>query len=263
MARLIKRFTGSAISHLSGVDNLDIMSDDFNLAEAHAFTLNYLAENGFTSSATPYYVEIQCSDKTPGITMKVRDTDIFVTIDEKDAAEQIVSKLSDSQASLWASDYIYHYAQVLGDMHAATLLEKEKNLYQGCHFDYPAIYINDVPIMIARKARSYTADDEERAIILEDTVSILENMTGNTPMQLRMSSTNYVWTIDNIRAVHNTDTKISYVTAGKVSSVQPKEQITGSIPADIFNASDEEVKAFLRQKSIIQEDNTFDDIDLF
>lgn len=263
MARLIKRFTGSAISHLSGIDNLDIMSDDFNLAEARAFSLNYLAENGFTSSTTPYYVEIQCSDKTPGITMKIRDTDIFVTIDEKDAAEQIVSELSDNQASLWTSDYIYHYVQVLGDIYAATLLEKEKMLYQGCHFDCPAIYINDVPVMIARKARSYTVDDAERAIILEDTVSIFENMTGNTPMQLRMNSTNYTWIIDNIRAVHNTDTKINYVTAGKINAVQPKEQITDSIPADIFNASDEEVKAYLRQKSIIQEDNTFDDIDLF
>ena len=263
MARLIKRFTGSAISHLSGIDNLDVMSDDFNLAEAHAFTLNYLVENGFTTSGTPYYVEIQCSDKTPGITMKVRDTDIFVTIDEKDAADQIVSELSDSQASLWASDYIYHYAQVLGDMYAATLLEKEKNLYQGCYFDYPAIYINDVPIMIARKARSYTADDAERAIILEDTVSILDNMTDNAPAQLRMNSTNYTWIIDNIRIVHNVDTKISYITAGKVSSVQPKDQVINSIPDDIFNASDEEVKAYLRQKSIIQEDNTFDDIDLF
>ena len=262
MARLIKRFTGSAISHLSGINNLDVMSDDFNLAEAHAFALNYLDKDGFTSSMSPYYVEIQCSDKKPGITMKIRDTDIFVTIDEKEAADNVVAELTSNQASLWTSEYIYHYAQVLGDMYAATLLEKERNLYQGCHFDCPAIYINDVPVMIARKARSYTADDEEKAIILEDTISILDNMTGNIPAQLRMNSTNYVWTIDNIRTVHNTDTKISYVTAGKVS-VQPKDQAINGIPADIFSASDEEVKAYLRQKSIIQEDNTFDDIDLF
>ena len=263
MGRMIRRFEGNKARNLPPID---FMAADFNGTAPTPYELYYQAADGIRNANESLSIDISCSEKTPGIVLSVRDTDIKLVLDEQETINAILENISRETQSLWKIKYMRDKQEELAKLYIHSVVERDEVLYCGLELETPAvIYSNGIPLGIARKVCVGDRSSHlEHSIQLHNYVgtSFFDNVI--TPY-VEFLTENKVWRIDINRTNYNIDTKLMHVDIeGKKLTVVPKAGTDYTeIPLEIVNGTDEEIQEYLNSKRTSRQQNKSFDIDLF
>ena len=263
MSRLIRKFVGDKARSLPPIE---FYAEDFNKAEPWTRKLKQLTSSGFVEEDN-VSIDMSCSEKSPGITLSVRDTDMKIALDEQQTIDLILQDLTKADQSIWDINAIRVQVEKLVSSYVSSVMNAKRKLYVGTDINVGGtICSNRIPIGIFQ---GFSVNNEgslfEYPIHLKDYVGRAGSALAQVQNPyIEFLTGNNLWRIYFAKANFDEEENAMYLSMeDKKFFVIDKDRPHVEVPPEIFEASKEEKLGFLRSSSTSRQRNRSCDIDLF